>query len=107
MLDPHELYPESFHPVLTHRTRDLSREAKHLSRSEHPPKYFLIDFGLSRRYQPEERPPSEGIIRGGDRSAPEHQGSLRSCDPFPTDVYYIGNLVRQDFLNVRTAKAQL
>ncbi|KAF8221648.1 hypothetical protein L208DRAFT_1414667, partial [Tricholoma matsutake] len=23
-----------------------------------------------------------------------------SCNPFPTDVYYLGNLIRQEFLEV-------
>ncbi|KAF8265698.1 hypothetical protein EI94DRAFT_1702283 [Lactarius quietus] len=38
-------------------------------------------------------------LRGGDRTAPEH-GRGGRCNPFPTDIYYIGNLVREQFLMV-------
>ena len=38
-------------------------------------------------------------LRGGDRSAPEHMRG-RQCNPFLTDVYYLGNLVREQFLMV-------
>ncbi|KAJ6543681.1 hypothetical protein B0H10DRAFT_2134463 [Mycena sp. CBHHK59/15] len=55
----------------------------------HPPKYYLIDFGISRRYKPEQLPP------------PEFRNSYTPCDPFPTDIYYIGNLIRENFLDVR------
>jgi len=36
-------------------------------------------------------------LRGGDRTAPEHRRGGR-CNPFPTDIYYLGNLVREQFL---------
>ncbi|KAH9913053.1 uncharacterized protein B0H18DRAFT_217325 [Fomitopsis serialis] len=46
------------------------------------------DFGLSRRYDSEAGPRLELPILGGDRSAPEHQGTSGyvPCDPMPTDV---------------------
>jgi hypothetical protein len=100
MLDPTYMYPNSFHPVKNNRSRDLRKAAEYRSRREQPPKYYLIDFGISRRYRLEERPPLEPIIVGGDRTAPEHRGSIKTCDPFPTDVYYIGNMVRTNFLQV-------
>jgi hypothetical protein len=40
-------------------------------------------------------------IRGGDKSAPEHQDGDTSYNPFPTDVYYPGNLVQEDYMEVR------
>jgi hypothetical protein len=100
MLDPTPLFPQSFHPVKIDRSRDFRKSVEHYSRRDRPVKYYFIDFGLSRRYRPEERPPAEPIIIGGDRTAPEHQGSLQTCDPFPTDVYYIGNMIREEFLQV-------
>jgi hypothetical protein len=100
MLDPGPLYPHSFHPVKTDRSRDLRKPAMHYKRRDRPTKYYFIDFGISRRYRQDQRPPMEPIIVGGDRTAPEHQGHVQSCDPFPTDVYYIGNMVREDFLQV-------
>jgi hypothetical protein len=75
------------------------------SRSKLSPRYLLIDFGISRRYQAEDRPPSEGIIRGADKTPPEHQGDVDACDPFPTDIYYLGNMVREEFTQVRLCTA--
>lgn len=38
-------------------------------------------------------------LRGGDKSAPEHLHG-RLCNPFHTDIYYLGNLVRERFIKV-------
>jgi hypothetical protein len=45
-------------------------------------------------------PPLDEPLQGGDKSAPEHQDGKTPCNPFPTDVYYLGNLVRQDYIQV-------
>ncbi|KAJ7152632.1 hypothetical protein C8R43DRAFT_1189593 [Mycena crocata] len=62
------------------------------------PRYYSIDFGLSRRYDPDKGPPLEEMIRGGDKSAPEHRDG-DSCNPFPTDIYYLGNLLDREFIH--------
>jgi len=106
MMDPRPLYPEMYHPVRTDRKWTFtayakpSEAAKHYTRTERPTKYFLTDFGLSRKYNSEDGPARELPILGGDKSAPEFQGEGydQPADPFATDVYYIGNVVREDFL---------
>ena len=100
MLDPSNMYPESFHPAHMDRSKDFRRKAKWYTRTRRPTKYLLIDFGLSRRYDPANGPPLDKPYQGGDKSAPEHQDQERSCNPFPTDVYYLGNLVREEFIQV-------
>jgi hypothetical protein len=102
MLDPSQLYPSSFNPVFIDKSVDLRTSAKHLSRRQASPKYYLVDFGLSRRYSAQERPPSEPIILGADKSPPEHRHPALVCDPFPTDIYYLGNMVKSDLLQVTT-----
>src|SRR5882757_5257795 len=102
MLEPSNMYPESFHPADMNRSKDFRRRAKWYSRTRRPTKYLLIDFGLSRRYDPANGPPLEKPLRGGDKSAPEHRNTNTPCDPFPTDVYYLGNLVREDYIQVYT-----
>ncbi|KAI0298950.1 hypothetical protein BC826DRAFT_90095 [Russula brevipes] len=57
--------------------------------------YYFIDFGLSRQYA--SRDALDEPVRGGDKSAPEHRSQTR-CNPFQTDIYYIGNLVHQEFV---------
>ncbi|KAI0930004.1 hypothetical protein AcW1_008785 [Taiwanofungus camphoratus] len=98
MMDPRPLYPDMYHPRLVLRTRDIKWRAKHYTRTVRPTKYYLIDFGLSRKYNLDNGPPREDPIWGGDRTVPEFQQSHVPCDPFPTDVYYLGNMIREDFL---------
>jgi hypothetical protein len=105
MIDASPLFPDGYHPQSVERTRDYKGTARHYTRTQRPPKYYFIDFGISRKYNPADRPPLEDPIWGGDRSVPEFRRSLDPCDPFPTDVYYVGNLVREDFLDVRVYHA--
>jgi hypothetical protein len=101
MLDPSNMYPESFHPVRISRSKDFRHKAKAYSRTRRPTRYLLIDFGLSRYYDPANGPPLDKPLRGGDKSAPEHQDGKTLCNPFPTDVYYLGNVVRGYLMKVR------
>jgi hypothetical protein len=95
------MYPNSWHPCNDDLDRfDPSLPAKHYTRSERPPKYYFIDFSLSRRYDPKDGTSLEPIIRGGDKTVPEFQKSNAPCNPFPTDIYYIGNFIRQQVLQV-------
>jgi len=100
MMDAKPLYPVPYHPVENDMKRDFSGRAKHRTRTERPVRYYLIDFGLSRRYNPADGPPREGIILGADKTVPEFAKSNDPCDPFPTDVYYLGNCIRTTFLQV-------
>ena len=82
------------------RSRNFKGRAKGYTRTQRPPLYYLIDFGLSRQYR--SRKALDVPRRGGDKSAPEH-GNAARCNPFYTDIYYLGNLVRQEFIQVRWA----
>ncbi|KAL1713748.1 hypothetical protein EV715DRAFT_295794 [Schizophyllum commune] len=100
---------------LNARVRDIHRmrrdfrgkwEASH-TRTERPVKYFLIDFGSAARYDSVDPPPLEVPLPGGDRSVPEFVGynlclplsKVKLHNPFPTDVYYLGNWMREEFLD--------
>lgn len=100
--DPTQLLPAGYHPVLTWQDPTAYHLAKYITRTECWPRYFIIDFGLSMRYDPANGPPSELAVRGGDKSAPEHYGRHPSMpNPFPTDIYYLGNMLKEDFLYSR------
>lgn len=103
MFDPKPMYPDMYHPRRRERKRDFTGKAKHYSRTESPVKYYYVDFGLSRKYESEDYPPRELPILGGDKSVPEFQGNGydKAVDPFPTDIYYLGNLIRMAFIRVR------
>jgi len=98
MMDPKPLFPKMFHPQAPRRTIDFKGRLKHYTRTDRPTKYYLIDFGLSRKYNPADGPPLEYPIWGGDKTVPEFHRSDDACDPFPTDIYYLGNMIREDFL---------
>lgn len=90
------------YPVKINRsTKYFHRKAKRYSRTQRPTKYFLIDFGLSRRFDPVNGSPLDNPYCGGDHSAPEHRDRVTPCNPFPTDVCYLGNLVRVEYMQVQ------
>ncbi|KAI9461959.1 hypothetical protein BJY52DRAFT_168374 [Lactarius psammicola] len=92
MFEPSGMYPTGFHPVKLNRNRDFKGEATAYTRTQRPPRYLFIDFGLSRRYPTRDEP-----LHGGDRPALELK-SQKWSNPFHTDVYYLGNLVRNEFM---------
>ncbi|KAJ3475559.1 hypothetical protein NLI96_g11760 [Meripilus lineatus] len=105
MMDPRPTFPEMFHPGRISRTRDLQSFAKFHTRTSRPTKYYFIDFGLSTKFKAGQ---DRKVLAncGGDRTVPEFiwHGVKRNYDPFPIDVYYIGNLVREQFLEDDAAK---
>jgi hypothetical protein len=103
MADVLPLYESPPHPFRIRKTRDYSAEAQTCStRTRTPVKYYFVDFGLSRRYNPEDGPPLELPRWGGDKSVPEFLAADTPCDPFPVDVYCLGNVIRQSFIEVRS-----
>lgn len=104
MLDPSGMYPKGFHPIQINRSRDFRGKPQRYDRTQRPPRYYLIDFGLSRQYS--SRNALDDPLRGGDKSAPEHQ-HRRRCNPFHTDIYHLGNLVRERLMKVMLLKVGL
>jgi hypothetical protein len=101
MVDSLSLYEFPPHPYEVIQRRDFSGEAKVCStRTQTPVKYYLVDFGLSRRYNPEDGLPLELPPWGGDDSVPEFLAEDTPCDPFPVDVYYMGNIIRRYYFKV-------
>ncbi|KIJ54959.1 hypothetical protein M422DRAFT_221387 [Sphaerobolus stellatus SS14] len=84
----------------THHGHGLKVLPKKYCRTKNPPRYFLVDFTLSHRFLPEDGPPLALPYESGDSSAPEHQGqnANRPCDPFPTDIFYLGTFIEENFL---------
>ncbi|KAL4065250.1 hypothetical protein J3A83DRAFT_4360518 [Scleroderma citrinum] len=99
MMDANTLFVDPFHPIHHLMKRDFSGFARFKTRTERPVKYYLIDFGLSRRYDDSIAYPLEVPIWGGDKEVPEFQNSNEPRDPFATDVFYIGNTIRKDFVD--------
>jgi hypothetical protein len=102
MADSSRLYDFPPHAYDRTKKRDFSGHVKiRSSRTLTPIRYYLVDFGLSRRYNPEDGPPLALPRWGGDKSVPEFVAADTPCNPFPVDVYCLGNAIRQYFLEVR------
>ncbi|KAJ7144698.1 kinase-like domain-containing protein [Mycena filopes] len=106
MMDGQHLFPDGFHPRFQVLSPDRRRRAKHYTRTQRPVKYYLIDFGISTAFKPGEAHIATQIL-GRDRTVPEFiriedlpdtPASALLHDPFPVDVYYIGNTIRREFL---------
>jgi hypothetical protein len=101
MMDAADLYPDGFHPRDIDISRDYTHRAKHYTRTQRPPKYYFIGFGSARRYS-DDGPALDEPTWGFDKSVPEFKVVPPvQCDPFATDVYYLGNALKEDFLAVR------
>ncbi|KAI0727920.1 hypothetical protein C8Q72DRAFT_837751 [Fomitopsis betulina] len=103
MLDARPMYRVPWHPIAPLYNRDFAGRSKHYSRTERPPKYYYIDLGLSRKQNPNDGPPRELSILGGDKSVPEFQDDGyddKPSDPFATDIYYLGNLIQKTFFDM-------
>jgi hypothetical protein len=92
------MFLEGWHPCIETAMRNYNNSCtlKTYMQTQWLPKYYFIDFGISRQYNPANELPFEALIEGGNRTVPEFQGNGATtlCDLFPTDVYYIGNLIR-------------
>ncbi|KAG6884440.1 hypothetical protein C0992_006322 [Termitomyces sp. T32_za158] len=95
------LFDSPPHPARESMKRDYSAMVSNKSsRTLKPVKYYFVDFGLTKIYQPEDAPFLEQPPWGGDKTVPEHLiPSPPLCDPFAVDVYCLGNFLRQYFLD--------
>ncbi|KAJ3523004.1 hypothetical protein NMY22_g11642 [Coprinellus aureogranulatus] len=96
LIDPTKILPKGFHPFEPHSPPQgrwsKSRRLYWRERwSTRPNRYYLIDFGFSMMFESKEGNRVTGRC-GQDASAPEM--SLDApYDPFPVDVYQLGNML--------------
>ena len=95
MFSRSKTYPNGFFPDMNDRNRSFKGAVKAYTRMPPPPRYYFVGLELSVQYS--SRDTIDETWRRGDTSAPEHQ-SGGWCNPFHTDIYYIGNLVSQEFV---------
>lgn len=101
MMDSRPILPKLFHPQSPRMSLDFRYFVSPRSRTRYPVKYYFTDFGHSRRYDPDDKNPSEVPLLGGDKTVPEFRNDRSTPrNPFHTDVYYMGNLIRRYFIQV-------
>ncbi|KAI9450981.1 hypothetical protein BJY52DRAFT_134251 [Lactarius psammicola] len=87
--------PNIFLPDMNDQNRTFKGAVKAYTRRRPPPRYYFVGLELSVQYS--SRDAIDEPWRRRDTSAPEHR-SGGWCNPFHTDIYYIGNLVSQEFV---------
>ena len=100
-MDASPMFPNFHHPVKDMKNFEYTGPAKYYQRTARPVKYFFIDFGIARRYESLDPPPLEDLVLGGNKSLPEYRLKIDPCNPFPTDIYYLGSLFATTFIEVR------
>jgi hypothetical protein len=100
-MDHEPLYDGTIHAVnyYMNLNRDYTRQMKPRTRTLFPVKYYFIDFGSARQFNPKDGPPRIPVGHGEDRSVPNTKH--RRTDPFAVDVYRVGNIIREGFINIR------
>ena len=99
MIEFEKMFPEGHHPKKDLRKLDLSGPAKFYTRTQRPSKYFIIDFGMARRYESDNDSPLELTITKNKVVEPQN--------PFQVDIYLAGELIRQVFLDVSQASSSV
>lgn len=90
-MESDNMFPEGYHPRRNLLKADLSGPAKFFTRTQRPPKYFIIDFGMSRQYELGSDPPLLATMIGEE---------IKMQTPFQADVGLAGQLVREIFIDV-------
>ncbi|KAJ6447794.1 hypothetical protein C8R47DRAFT_1172425, partial [Mycena vitilis] len=104
VVDPSELYPYGTHPI-NYWAKPCQRRLR-LPHDLEPRAGRDITLSTSGSLVvtiPTNGPPMEPIILAADNSPPEHAGMAESCNPFPTDIYLLGNLLKQEFIGSQFA----
>ena len=96
------MYPKGYHPVRLDKSLDFGGKPQYYTRTQRPPRYYITGFGPSRQYT--SRRVWDYPHRYGDESVPEIRHG-RTCNPFHTDIYDLGNIVRGCFLRVRLVRS--
>ncbi|KAL1937554.1 hypothetical protein VTO73DRAFT_13049 [Trametes versicolor] len=97
MMDASAMFPQGFHPMRELALPDVSGLAPILHRVDVPVRYYYIDFGISTRFSPDQGPTLVLGTQGLDDEVPELSDTI-PYDPFKTDIFIVGNLFRQQFL---------
>lgn len=101
-MDAPSLFPKGVHPSDPTKDRGGVQAVKTIPRYKALGRirYYLIDFGISRLYEPGEAHLVVGDD-GADQDVPEMCVSNEDeYDPFPADVFITGNIFKKRFITV-------
>ncbi|KAJ6481282.1 kinase-like domain-containing protein [Mycena vitilis] len=98
MMDGSPVLRDVPHPWRAQMTRDFRRELRPIrSRTQHPVRYYWMDFDLSGEHDPSAGPPLVDPGYGGMPGVPEFAFKDRKCNPFAVDVWCLGYMIQAQF----------
>lgn len=101
MYDAEKMYPLGYHPAFPLYTTDVRRRAPFITRTAvGGVKYFVTDFGISTQFKVGDTK----LVLGAacqDHSVPE-LSNRRPYDPFRVDIYTLGNVFKEDLIDVNS-----
>ncbi|KAJ3831380.1 kinase-like domain-containing protein [Lentinula raphanica] len=100
MMDWSPLYPVPPHFHVSSKRMDWKGPSNPRTRTLYPVRYYFIDWDLSQQYNAiirTTRTPVRLPGYGGDSTVPEFKRNV-PCNPFAVDVYCLGNVIRQRFI---------
>ena len=100
MMDGEAMFPEGWNAVRGYLTPRGEKHSTIYTRTQRPPRYYFIDFGLSRCFDPSDSNPLAEPIVGGDKTVPEFLTDREAFNPFHTDIYYLGNMIQEFVIQV-------
>ncbi|KAF8675678.1 Protein kinase domain [Rhizoctonia solani] len=97
MMNGQTLYDEPFHPFYQDFSLDRKRQirARYL-RSQRPVRYYFIDFGYAKWFRDPAQPRVVHGYRARERTPEQLRGN--AYDPFKSDIYQLGALIRRDLI---------
>lgn len=101
MMEADAMFPKGFHPLRRAMDSTGSKLVHPKRRRDTFPRvrYYYIDFGISSMFGPEDKDRCVIGLEGQDRTVPE-LSLVEPYDPFLVDVYILGNLFKNAFLDV-------
>ena len=100
-MDARPMYPKGFHPVNVLQDASGTRWTRPRRRRDVPDpiRYYYIDFGISSAFEPSDTRRTVLGTEGQDQSVPELSEET-PYNPFYTDIFILGKLFENEFLNV-------
>ncbi|KAH9479885.1 hypothetical protein JR316_0008518 [Psilocybe cubensis] len=101
MVDARDLYPKGYHFVRKNESVDLKGRARYRTRTQKPAKYYIVGYEQAQHCDLDKFTEKLDPVRYRLESPTSHflLDSEDTPDPFATDVFYIGNLIRYYFLD--------
>ena len=99
MYSAKKVFPEGYHPAAKVYNSNAKGIARFISRTvAGGVKYLITDFGLSSRFEVDDDRRVLGLFCQ-DKTVPELSDTI-PYDPFPVDIYTLGNVFKEDFVDV-------